>query len=255
MNIAWAYGTEFVAHEGDKWVAKFSSPECEAALQFIKDLKWKYNALPENLLIDNREGYKILANEEGAMYFSDSSSGTILYNVKKLGMDASAISTGKIPAGPAGRFALMGGTMHMITADADEAVIDAAFKWLEFTGEGARITSSNLQTFENDLKNMKKQGIPIVGKTLFSIWKQGDVIEKKNDVLAHYGNLDINLFKEYTDISDVTIKPEEPVCCQELYALLDTCIQEVIQDKDADVHRLLADAAYKFQVNYLDNLK
>jgi hypothetical protein len=40
-----------------------------------------------------------------------------------------------------------------------------------------------------------------------------------------------------------------------LYALLDNCIQAVIEDKDADVHQLLADAANDFQINYLDNLK
>lgn len=255
MNIAWAYGTEFMAQEDDKWVAKFSSPECEAALQFVKDLKWKYDALSDNMFIDNSEGNKMLSTGQGAMYFGEPSQGTVKANVQNLGMNGADFSAGKIPAGPAGQYALMGGNLYMVTADADEAVIDAAFKWIDFRGNGAEFTDEAAARYESDLKNYKEQQIPIIGKTLFSIWKQGDVIEKKDAILAEYGDLDMNLYKEYMDMSNVTIKAEEPVCCQDLYALLDTCIQAVIEDKDADVHQLLANAANDFQINYLNNLK
>jgi len=255
MNIAWAYGTEFMAQENGKWVAKFASPECEAALQFVKDLKWKYDALSDNMFVDNAELYKMLATEQGAMCFSDPSQGTIRNNVKNLGMDPEAISVGKIPAGSKGQFALMGGNLYMVTADSDEKLIDAAFKWLDFRGMGAKFTDEAATRYENDLKSLKEQEIPVVGKTLFSIWKQGEIVEKRDAILAEYGDLNIDLFKEYMDLSDVTIKAEEPVCCQDLYALLDNCIQAVIEDKDADVHQLLVDAANDFQINYLDNLE
>ena len=255
MTIAWAYGTEFMAQEDGKWVAKFSSPECEAALQFIKDLKWKYDALSDNMFIDNAEGYKLLASDQGAMFFSDPSHGTIRNNVVNLGMDPDSVSAGKIPAGPAGQFALMGGSLYMITADADEAVIDAAFKWLDFRGMGAELTDESAQKYEANIKNMKEQDVPILGKVLFSVWEKGEIVEKQNAILEKYASLDNNLFKEYMDFEGVTLRAEEPVCCQDLYALLDNCIQAVIEDKDADVHQLLADAANDFQINYLDNLK
>ena len=35
------------------------------------------------------------------------------------------------------------------------------------------------------------------------------------------------------------IQAEEPVCAQELYGILDSCIQEVLTNKDADCAALL----------------
>ena len=35
-----------------KWKATFNSPEAANALQYIKDLKWKYDVLPTNTLVN-----------------------------------------------------------------------------------------------------------------------------------------------------------------------------------------------------------
>ena len=40
---------------------------------------------------------------------------------------------------------------------------------------------------------------------------------------------------------------------QELYGILDNCIQQVLQDQNADIPSILEKAANDYQINYLDN--
>ncbi|MBS7299250.1 MAG: extracellular solute-binding protein, partial [Eubacteriales bacterium] len=252
MPIAWSFGTKFMEEEDGKWVARFASPECEAALNFIKDLKWKYDALSDNMFIDNNEGFKMLASDQGAMWMCDPGQSTFNNNVRKYGMTKDAMSVGLIPEGPAGRYTLMGGSLYMIPSGTDESVIRAAFKWLEFRGVTYKENESSLKIAEDQFKQYVEEGIPVVDREMFSVWK--NPLEKNTALRKQYTNVDFNDYKEYIEFKDVNIKPEEPVCCQELYALLDNCVQAVIENKDADVKQILADAANDFQVNYLDNL-
>ena len=59
--------------------------------------------------------------------------------------------------------------------------------------------------------------------------------------------------KLYNDKENLEFQAEEPVDAQALYALLDTCIQEVLTNKDADCASLIKKAASDFQKNNLDN--
>ena len=75
------------------------------------------------------------------------------------------------------------------------------------------------------------------------------IIERIN---ADYANVDMSNYQEYYDFSGVTIKPEEEKCCQELYSILDSVVQEVFANKDVNFEELSRTAAHNFQVNYLD---
>ena len=67
-QIAWSYGADFMKQDSNgKWKAVFNSPECAAALQWIKDLKWKYDVLPANTFIDHTELYKTFGTGGASM--------------------------------------------------------------------------------------------------------------------------------------------------------------------------------------------
>ena len=57
-----------------------------------------------------------------------------------------------------------------------------------------------------------------------------------------------------SNLGDCELRPEEPVCAQELYGILDSCIQEILTNKDADISELVRKANKDFQANYLDNV-
>ncbi len=249
MNIAWAYGTEFMKQENGKWIATFDSPECAAALQYLKDLKWEYNAMSANTLLSPNEALEMYASGQAAMTF-DSPPRDIL--TSRYGMSKDSISVGRIPAGPAGRFAVMGGNLKVIRDGATPEEMDAAFRWFEAIGISPNLTDTAKEHMENEYKTKAEQG-DLVAFAPYDHWADNSEYSNyRNEMIEKYRNADEKYFKEYVDAEGVTVRAEEPVACQELYQVLDNCIQEVLNNQNADVNTVLAEAAQQFQVNYLD---
>ena len=253
MSIAWSYGASFMTQEDGKWVATFDSDECAAALQFIKDLRWKYDALSDNLFIDQDEYFGNYGSEQAALTVATPGYGRFENFITQYGMDPEHISVGQLPAGPEGRYTLSGGNVYMIPASVSEEKYDAIFKWLAFTGYGPTMSEEAKENYEQSLINYTEKDVPILSELMFNIWKSGDVFEIQTELSEKHATANMDYFKDYLDFSDMTIKAEEPVCVQDLYSILDNCIQEVIGNEDADVKEVLKKAANDFQVNYLDN--
>jgi len=84
-----------------------------------------------------------------------------------------------------------------------------------------------------------------------------EALRFENGLIDSNANANLNHFKSYNDFVEnctAEIQAEEPVCAQELYAILDNCIQQVLIDENADCRALLEKANSDFQKNYLDNL-
>lgn len=251
MSIAWSFGAEFEKKINGKWTATFNSPEAVEALQYIKDLKWKYNALPDNMLLDEDEFSKELATDQVAIGLTASDKANTIVNNYKMNKDNIAMS--KLPTGPKGRVALLGGNVYMFSPDATPEQIDACFKWLEITGDSPKVTEELKQTWGNTYKTERDQN-HVVGPETLSTWINADRVNAKAEVKKPYINIDMNLFKDYMNTDGITVKPEEPMNTQELYNVLDVVIQGVLSKQDADPKEWLDKAANDFQKNYLDKV-
>ncbi|MCI9626577.1 MAG: ABC transporter substrate-binding protein [Clostridia bacterium] len=252
LNVAWAYGTEFMKQdESGKWKATFDSPECAAALQWIKDLKWKYNAIPETSFATGTEQQKYFGAEQAGMFIGTPPQDELIsiYNMK-----ADDICIASLPAGPDGRYSQVGGTLSVVKEGSTPEQIDAVFKWIEFVSNSYTMSEDAKQTMENSYQIRANKGLPI-GFYQYSPW--ADSAEKatfEKSIVDKYANIPAANVKEFNNPpEDLKLKPEEPVNCQELYAALDACIQEVITNKDADPAVLLKQAAADFQRDYLDS--
>lgn len=253
MNIAWSYGVEFMKQDGDKWIATFDSPECVEALQFVKDLKWKYNALPDNTLIDNPEMQKLFAVDQGAMYMTI---GPDVALTETYGMSPDRFSFTKIPAGPKGRYSLMGGKTRMFSPNATQEQLDACFKWLDVASNfKPALTEEEQKAYiektKTDLQTKIDQGY-IVFDASTGIWELPGLSDEVRKMAKEMANIDYRMVETSLDSSDVTVKPEEPMNCQDLYSILDSCIQAVLTDESADPAALIKEANAAFQKNYLD---
>lgn len=253
LNIAWAYGVtkEFAKQEDGKWTADFATPEGVAALQFVKDLKWKYNAVSENALLDFDEMYKMFATNRTAMIMADPPLNTL---IDQYGMKNTDIAAVSMPAGPAGKFTQIGGELYVMKNGLTEEQIDACFKWLEFNGITPDISEERKENIDSQYKLENEKGY-VVGIEKYSLWKDNDIPPVKQyeeEVIKKYTNVDTRMFADYQDFDKVTPIPEPPVSCQQLYSLLDGCIQGVWTDENADPMELLENAANDYQVNYLD---
>lgn len=250
MNIAWSFGTEFMKQENGKWIATFDSQACRDALQYVKDLKWKYNALPDNFLVDAEEITKLIATDQAAMMFAVPSS-ISTSAIQNYEMSRDTLSIGCMPAGPGERVSLVGGGVAMISPEATPEQIDACFKWYDFVGKGPKVTDEQLQSIEKSAKTNAENGL-LVGVPGAELWKDNSILEKKEEVSAKYRNINMDFYKEYKASEGLTLNPEEPQCCQELYKLMDSCMQKVLTDENADVAAIVKQAAEDFQKNYLD---
>lgn len=249
LNIAWSYGVEFMKQdENGKWKATFNTPEAVEALQYVKDLKWKYNALPDNSVIDQNEAHKLFATGQVAMIFEGPSGD---YS-QKYGMDVSNLTVAKMPEGPKGRYSQMGGNLKMFAPNATPDQLDACFKWLELTGTKVKLDDKAIENMKIGLQATLDNNGLVLDRTPFPIWVDKERDAQTREIMEQYTNVDSKDYVSYFDFSDVTLKAEEPVACQQLYAVLDGCIQEVITNENADCAALIETACDNFQVNHLD---
>lgn len=251
--LAWSFGADFMEQDADgKWKATFNSPEAVAALQWIKDLKWKHDVIPSNTLIDGTEYYKVFATGNAGMLMA---AGDYTRKLTQYGMVPDQVGMMALPAGPKRHVTLLGGSIFSVSAEATEDQKDAAIRWLE--------TSYNYNATE-DFKTNKQKDMDkklgenqLIGIKSMSVWNDDvESVVYENQLIDENTNANINHVRLYNEFvnSDVEIQPEEPVCTQELYGVLDGCIQEVLANKDADCAELLEKAVSDFQANYLDNL-
>lgn len=252
-NIAWSYGVDFMEQQSDgKWKATFDTQEAVDALQFVKDLKWKYNCVPGNNLIDPEEASKLFATYQTGMVLD-----TPKTNIGKYDMDLLDYGIIPLPAGPKRHVALLGGKIKAVKSGTTPEEQAAVFRWLEFSGTNYKVNDELRAKNETSYKQKVEDGMPVGVKGL-SIWNENsEAIKLRNEMIDKYYNLSPNAVRLYNESlvdSSIELQAEEPVCCQDLYAILDRLIQAVYTDKNADCAELIKQANIDFQKNYLDKL-
>ena len=249
--IAWAYGVKFMEQDKDgNWQATFNTPECVEALQWVKDLKWKYNAIPENALISNEQQRNSFGAGEAAMTFAEGSSTS---QFLAGGMQKDNLGFIQMPAGPARHVTLIGGSYKVFNSNATDEQIEAAFRFLEWRGYGRILNDSvkNKMIEDIQMKADKGEQIGVLNSSPYT----GDdprrafeiVLNTKTPEEGGFRNININQVKLYNDQSNIEWQQEEPIEAQALYAVLDSAIQAVLTDKNADCAKLIEEAYKNFQ--------
>jgi ABC-type glycerol-3-phosphate transport system substrate-binding protein len=130
QDFVWQAGGDMVRMDNGKPRAAFSEAPAVQALKFWKDLKWKYNVLQPDILIQEPELLHLFALGKVAMIFGVANQLPALISRYKI--DPQTFGIAPLPAGPAGRAAHMGGNIYVINSSAPEAKKKAAWKWIEF---------------------------------------------------------------------------------------------------------------------------
>lgn len=250
--LAWSFGTEFIKKKDGKYTSNFANDKCAAALEYLKDLKWNKNALPSNTNVDAVEVVKLIGTDQAAMAIVHP--GQLDALVKDYGMKPENIAMITMPAGPERHVTLMGGDFYVIEPNASPEQIDAAFKWIQFSGLTTEMDEDTKKRYENDKKLDFEENMKVIGVKDLSIWNDNADTEKfKNEVIEKYRNIPEKNVADYNNNKgSIEYQVEEEVCAQDLYATLDSCIQEVLTNKNSDVKGILKKAAADFQSNFLD---
>ncbi|MDR3284910.1 MAG: extracellular solute-binding protein [Treponema sp.] len=245
-NIAWGFGAVFEVQKGGKWAAQLNTPEAAAALQYVKDLKWKYDVLtPDPTNEDWSSGFRAIGTGAAAMYIAaqDAVNQPTMAN----GLPVGDLALVPIPAGPRGQYSLMGGTPYMFAANATPAEVAAALRYLEIMGRAPVVTEAAKAGLASDAKMRKEEGIPVIPS--FPAWSDPDYQKAQQDALNAYRNVDMRLYNDYFAMVSQSrnLKNEEPVLAQDLYAELTKALQAVLTDRNANVQSLLDTAQANFQ--------
>lgn len=247
--IAWGFGTVFEEYENGRWTVKFDSPECVAALQFVKDLKWKYDVLPDGA-VDAEKYREIIGKGEAAMGMIEENS--LQRAIGSYGLQMDSIGLVGMPAGPARRVTMVGGGYQVINKNATKEEMKAALDWIEFSGTSVEMSDDYIKNFEEELRAYKKMGYVIELETT-SQWTPATKTEKyRKSAYADNLNIDYNRVKQYNDKTQTELQMEEPIEAQNLYEILGDIVNEVIMNENADPARLVKEAALRFQTECLD---
>ena len=244
--IAWAYGVKFMEQDKDgKWNATFNSPECIEALQFVKDLKWKYNVFSESMLIDESKVRNAFGAGETAMVFAEGAQADRFISA---GLSKDSIGFIQLPAGPKRHVTLVGGSYIVFNDKATDAQIDAAFEYLDWNGDGRLFNDEVKEEIKSSVQT-KVDNNKFVGVLTASPYTDSDPKRAYEIQLntVDMTNININHVKLYNDQSNIEWQHEEPVEAQALYAVLDNAIQAVLTDENADCAALIKEACENFQ--------
>lgn len=247
--LAWNYGVEFVKNVDGKWQANFDNDDCVAALQYLKDLKWKYNVLPENALVDQNEINKQVGSGLAAMGFM--APGQLNEMIHNYGANKDMLGYSYVPAGPKNHVTLMGGQVVAFANTATKEEIDAGIKWLTAENITPNLSDAYKEKLEESMSLALERG-NLMGVIDTAIWNdKSEVFSYESNRRKELCNVNYNHIKLFND-NKLDAHTEVEVCAQELYGLLDACIQEVLTNKDADCKAIVKKAAEDYQSNFLD---
>lgn len=256
-NIAWNFGCvgenalEYQDEDG-RWVCNFTSPQCIAAMEYLRDLQWKYNILNADATTTDWAGaHSLLGTGEAAMNFA--ADDCVDQPTAQKGLPVESFALVPFPAGDAGRYALAGGTCYMFSPDitGDQAV--ALMAYLKVLGKLPFLDDDVVAGMRADYAAKRDRGAPVL--PAISAWSDEGYNNAKQAIIDEFCNVDMRLYSDFFDsISQgtITLKSEEPIFAQQLYRELTSVVQRMITKEGADVEKALRKAEESFQ-EYLDD--
>lgn len=218
--------------------ATVDNPATAKALKYLADLRWKNDALGSNFLLDfDAAGAAIASGQYGLMVGASE-----WYNqiVRKYGMAPTDFGLYPLPQASGGLGSLGGGTVAIVRADATDAEATAAVKWTEFFYLNKFV---DLDFAAEEAAASAKDGAPVprVGLPVVDEKKYNEYLAAiDSSINVPLDNLEV--YYSATRSPDFTVVTEPAVEAQQIYALLDTVLQAVLTDQNANVSTLLADA-------------
>ncbi|MDR2996954.1 MAG: extracellular solute-binding protein [Microbacterium sp.] len=208
----------------------------KAALQFLHDVRWEDKAFGSKFDLDWGTINQEFAAGNLGMYTSGSDVYTAL--VRDFGMKPEQYGLAVVPVEGDDPGTLGGGDVAVISPKADQAKKDAAVTWIDWYYMQKLMDKDAAIT---DAKTLADSG-QAVGTPLLPVLSR-EQYEQSLTWIEPYINVPRDQMTPFTDsIWDQTPVGEPKKKTQEVYALLDTVVQTVLTQKDADIDALLQKA-------------
>jgi multiple sugar transport system substrate-binding protein len=236
-NQTIAHGGRTQVDNGDgTYTSTLNNPGTVAALQFLHDLRWNDNSMGSNFLLD----WGSINQEFGAGNIGMYTSGSDVYTslIRSNGLNPDDYGLTVLPQDGADPGVLGGGDVAVVspTVSADEK--SAAVKWIDFYYM-QKLLNKDAAVADAKVLAASDQA---VGTPVLPVLDQATYVESQGWI-KDYVNVPVDQMTGFFD----GIFSQKPVAepkghTQEIYGMLDTVIQAVLTDKNADIAALLTQA-------------
>jgi multiple sugar transport system substrate-binding protein len=216
--------------------------QTKQGLAWLKSMRWDDNSMGSNFLYGWSSINQDFAAGKIGMYMSGSDViGSLMqangFDQKKYGVTTFPLASGS-DAG-----ILSGGNVDVVNVKDTPEQIAAAVKWIDFYRTQPNVDKdaaiSNAKTLQAGNQAVNAPTLPVFDK---ATWEQNQ------EWIKPYDNIPVDNLKPFTDgIWSQNIVPEPPAHTQDLYGALDSVVQAVLTDKNADVDTLLKGVNTKIQ--------
>lgn len=235
-TTVYSRGGRMETTEGGKTKVATNNPVTKEALQWLHDLRWEDNSVGSNFLLDWSGINQAFGAGQVAMYPSGSDVLTSL--VQQNAVDPKNYGLTMLPVDASNKQAgvLGGGNVAAVSPKSSQAQKEAAVKWIDFYYMQKLLNKDQAIA---DAKVLVKSGqpvgvptLPVFDKATYDQnmeWIKGEINVPQQNVAS------------FTDkIFDANLIPEPNKHTQELYGALDSVVQAVLTDKNADIDQLLS---------------
>jgi ABC-type glycerol-3-phosphate transport system substrate-binding protein len=233
---SWLYsmGGQIARQDGQTWKADFNNDKGRKALQYLHDMRWTDDSMGSKQLLEFADAQKMMGAGQLGMFMGAPDNIPVL--VKQFNGKYEDYGLGAMPGGQG---TLLGGEGYMINPKATPEKIRAGLKWVSFKYLNPERFEKNISRY---IAEQQPIGLPAIPTP--DIWT-GDVKTKQADLKAKYANVPSKNYDTYLN-GNASLKGNlEPPSAQQVYAALDTPIQAVLTNKDANIDQLLSDAESK----------
>ena len=232
----YARGGRVETVNGKKATATLDNSATKASLEYLKKLRWDDNSMGSNFLYDWASINQAFAAGQIGMYTGGSDVYTSLVTSNAIKPADYGLTT--LPLAGKDSGVLGGGTLAAVNAKASDQVKAAAVKWIDFyymkklTDQDAAVLDA--KTLSEAKQPVGTPSLPIFDRAAYDrslVW------------IKDYVNIPTAQVQSFNDgIFDQPLVAEPSRSTQALYAALDTVVQAVLTDKNADIDALLAKA-------------
>ncbi len=227
------------------YTAGFDNAQTLAALNFIKDMQWQYDALPRELLQWDTNGQQLATGQAAMVLMAGGQLEWIKQTFPDVDMDQFGFAP--LPAGPSGQMvSLGGGDVAYISAAATADEIEAAFYYRLFVQfDEGEVKAKYEATLTNPTA--------VIGEPSYPIYV-GEFQDQIAALTAEYANLPVDNYTLFNN-AVIGLQNEPQIAGQDYYAALGDVVSLIVTDQATDVAAALAAAQATFQANVLDQLK
>ncbi|THV26505.1 ABC transporter substrate-binding protein [Glycomyces paridis] len=222
--------------------ATIDTPQMREALAQLQAMRWDDNSMGDNFLYDWATINQEFASGRIGMYVSGGGNYGNLFTQNALNPDDYGLTVLPLADDPnAG--VLGGGTLAVVSPNAETDEQAAAVKWIDFyymeklTVQEAAVADAEVKA-ETD-QPVGAPELPVFDKATY---------DEVQTWIAEYVNVPVEQMAPYTgQVFDQPLLNEPVTATQEVYGVLDTVVQSILTEEGADIDALLETAQAEAQ--------